>query len=93
MQVDVSAQVSKVTIKPPKAVQGVRVGPSLVQVVLEIEGTEQVAKLAELVNQEVDVILSSSQMSFDDVTEAARKALSDTNGVKTTISYARTLGE
>ena len=91
MQVDVSAQVSKVTVKPPKSVQGVRVGPPLVQVVLEIEGTAQVANLACLVNQEVEVTLDSPQATLDDALEMAAATMQANR--REHIQYARTLGE
>lgn len=92
LQVNISAEVSKVTVKPPKAVQGVRLGPALVQIVLEIEGVDQIESLARFVNQTVDVSLDSLQTSLDDVAAAASKALSG-NGVTATVTYNRTLGE
>ena len=94
MRIELTAQVARVTAKPPKVKEGIVLQGPTMQVVLEIEGVQQIASLARFLGQAVDVSLESLQLAFDDVApdvrRAARDVMAPATGTTTEIRVART---
>ena len=68
MHVELRAQVTKVQGKPPKiASDGLATSGPRLQIVLEVEGVDQIGTVARFLGQVAHVELHSLQRSFDDL--------------------------